>query len=267
MVYRSLRSIHSCAEARFTMMFEGSRVVVAGASRGIGRAIALAFAQQGAAVSICARGVEALERTRDELAQFTRRAHARRCDLADEGDIRDYVAAAAEELGGIDVLINNATGSGLSDTEEGWAASISVDLMAVVRASRAAVPWLERSQAAAIVNIASISGLRASLRTPPYGAAKAAVIHYTATQAGALAEKRIRVNCVAPGSVEFEGGVWDRRRMDEPHLYERVRNEIPFGRMGVPEDIANVVTFLASPLAGWVTGQTIVADGGQMLRT
>jgi 3-oxoacyl-[acyl-carrier protein] reductase len=138
--------------------------------------------------------------------------------------------------------------------------------MAVVRTSRAALPWIERSAAPAIVNMASISGLLPSPRTPPYGAAKAAVIHYTASQAAALAPKRIRVNCVAPGAVEFEGGVWDRRRRSDPDLYREVRDRIPFGRMGMPADIAHVVTFLASPAAAWVTGQTIVADGGQTLR-
>jgi 3-oxoacyl-[acyl-carrier protein] reductase len=248
------------------VQFNGSRVLVTGGSRGIGRAIALAFASQGAAVSICARGADALESTRAELAGLTKQVHARRCDLAQPGEIQDYVEEAARVLGGVDVLVNNATASGLKDDEDGWAASIAVDLMAVVRTSRAAVPWLERSPSAAIVNIASISGLRPSTRTPPYAAAKAAVIQYTATQAAALAEKRIRVNCVAPGAVEFEGGVWDRRRATDPHLYESVRGQIPFGRLGAPDDIANVVTFLASAQAGWVTGQTIVVDGGQMLR-
>jgi 3-oxoacyl-[acyl-carrier protein] reductase len=246
--------------------FEDRRVMVTGGSRGIGRAIALAFADEGAAVSICARSAAALESTRAELEARTGQAHARSCDLAEADQITRYVEDAAQALGGLDVVVNNATGSGLSDDEEGWAASVGVDLLAVVRVSRAAEPWLERSHAPAIVNIASISGLRPSPRTPPYGAAKAAMIQYTSTQAAALAPKRIRVNAVAPGAIEFEGGVWDRRRVSDPQLYESVRRRIPFGRMGAPAEIANVVTFLASQQAGWVTGQTVVVDGGQMLQ-
>jgi len=149
--------------------FENRRVIVTGGSRGIGRSIALAFAEQGAAVSICARGAAALESTRAELVACTSVAHARPCDLGDPDQISPYVEEAARMLGGLDILVNNATGSGLSDDEEGWAASVGVDLLAVVRVSRAAVPWLERSDAPAIVNIASISGLRPSPRTPPMG--------------------------------------------------------------------------------------------------
>lgn len=245
--------------------FQSCKVVVAGASRGIGRAIAVEFARRGAAVSICARGVEALETARTELSTLTAVAHASACDLADPVLILRYINEAAAALGGIDILVNNATASGLVDDEDGWAASVAVDLMAVVRTSRAALPWLERSSAPAIINIASISGLRPSPRTPPYAAAKAAVIQYTSTQAAALAARRIRVNAVAPGAVEFEQGVWDRRRTTDPELYEKVRSQIPFGRMGSPTDIANVVLFLASPMSAWMTGQTLVADGGQTL--
>ncbi|MFI4989166.1 MAG: SDR family NAD(P)-dependent oxidoreductase, partial [Alphaproteobacteria bacterium] len=151
------------------------------------------------------------------------------------------------------------------DDEAGWEASIAVDLMATVRASAAALPFLEAAGGGAIVTISSISAYRATTRTPPYGAVKAALIHYTATQAAALARKRIRVNCVAPGSIEFPGGMWERRRTAEPKLYDRVLRSIPMGRLGHPEEVANVVLFLASPLASWVTGQTIVADGGQLL--
>jgi len=179
--------------------------------------------------------------------------------------ISRYIAAAASALGGIDVLVNNASGFGASDDEAGWAASVAVDMMAIVRASQTAQPFLEKSKSASIVNISSISAYRPSVRTPPYGAIKAAVIHYTTSQAAALATKGIRVNCVAPGSVEFPGGTWEKRRTENPALYNRVFASIPFGRLGHPEEIANVVLFLASPLASWVTGQTIIADGGQLL--
>ena len=243
----------------------GRRAVVAGGSRGIGRAIALAFAEAGAGVSICARGAEALEATRADLAKFDGTAHAAVCDLSDAAAIPRYIEEAAKALGGIDILVNNASGFGTTDDEAGWAVSISVDLMATVRATRAAFPYLEKSAAASILNISSISGFRASVRTPPYGAVKAAVLEYTQTQAATFARKGIRVNCIAPGSIEFPGGTWARAKANNPDLYGRILRSIPFGRLGQPEEIAQVALFLCSPLASWVTGQNIAVDGGQML--
>ena len=244
----------------------GKRAVVTGGSRGIGRAIALACAETGAAVSICARGAEALEQVRREIAERGVKAHTAVCDLADGEAAARYVAEAGEALGGIDILVNNASGFGTSHDEAGWAASVNVDLLGTVRAIRAALPFLERSGAGAIINISSISGLVASARTPPYGAVKAAIIEYTQTEASLLAKKGIRVNCIAPGSIEFPGGSWERRRTDNPPLYNAILRSIPFGRLGRPEEVAQVAAFLASPLAGWVTGQTISVDGGQLLR-
>jgi 3-oxoacyl-[acyl-carrier protein] reductase len=243
----------------------GKRAIVAGGSRGIGRAIALAFAEAGAGVSICARGGERLTATREEIARHGGTAHAAVCDLADEAAVPRYIEAAAAALGGIDILVNNASGFGATDDEAGWAVSVSVDLLATVRAIRAALPYLEKSDAGAILNISSISGLRATPRTPPYAAVKAAVIQYTLTQAAALARKGIRVNGIAPGSIEFPGGTWERGRLSNPDMYGRILRSIPFGRLGRPEEIAQVALFLCSPLAGWVTGQNIAVDGGQML--
>jgi 3-oxoacyl-[acyl-carrier protein] reductase len=243
----------------------GKRAIVAGGSRGIGRAIALAFAEAGAGVSICARGTEALTATREEITRFGGVAHAAVCDLSDEAAIPRYIEEGAAALGGIDILVNNASGFGTSDDEAGWATSISVDLLATVRASWAALPFLEKSDAGAILNISSISGLRATPRTPPYAAVKAAVIEYTLTQAAALARKGIRVNGIAPGSIEFPGGTWARVKTNNPDLYGRILRSIPFGRLGRPEEIAQVALFLCSPLASWVTGQNIAIDGGQML--
>jgi 3-oxoacyl-[acyl-carrier protein] reductase len=245
--------------------FTGRRAVVAGGSRGIGRSIALAFAQAGAGVSVCARGADGIARVRGELAACGRPAHAATCDLGDAGAVARYIAQAASALGGIDVLVNNASGFGLTNDEPGWAASVAVDLMATVRASEAALPYLKQSSAAAIVNTSSISALRPSARTPPYGALKAAVVHYTQSHAVALAPARIRVNSVAPGSIEFPGGMWEERKTADPPLYNRILASIPFGRLGRPEEIANAVLFLASDDASWITGQTLVVDGGQML--
>lgn len=250
---------------RLRLDFRGKRVIVAGGSRGIGRSIALGFAEAGAAVSICARGVETLEKTRLELAAFGGKAHAARCDLAQGPEIERYIDEAAQSLGGLDILVNNASGFGMTNTEESWEASLAVDLLATVRASRKAQPYLETGKDASIVNISSISGLQPTGRSPAYGAVKAAVIQLTMSQAAALAPKNIRVNCIAPGSIEFPGGSWERAKTANTERYQHTLATIPFGRLGSPGEIANVVLFAASPLASWLTGQTLLVDGGQGL--
>jgi 3-oxoacyl-[acyl-carrier protein] reductase len=238
--------------------------IVCGGSRGIGRSIALAFAEAGANVSICARSKQALNATKAELAFFGNKVHAATCDLADGPAVVRYVEEAAAALGGVDVLVNNASGFGVSDDEAGWAASVNVDLMASVRASQTALPFLSK-RGGSIIHISSISGAVASPRTPPYGAVKAALFQYTKTQALALAKQRIRVNCIAPGSIEFPGGTWEKRKTEEPKLYNTIMAGIPFDRLGTPEEVANLALFLASDAASWITGQTIAVDGGQLL--
>jgi 3-oxoacyl-[acyl-carrier protein] reductase len=245
--------------------FRGKRVVVAGGSRGIGRSIALGFAAAGAGVSICARGADALAATRAEIQRSGGTAHAASCDLADGPAVTRYIADAATALGGIDVLVNNASGFGASDDEAGWAVSVAVDIMATVGASQAALRHLEKAGGGSIINVSSISAYRPSVRTTPYGAVKAALVQYTSTQAATFARKGVRVNGVAPGSIEFPGGSWERRKTENPKLYNSVLASIPFGRLGKPEEVADVVLFLASPMANWITGQTLIVDGGQLL--
>ena len=245
--------------------FRDCRVVVAGGSRGIGRSIALAFAQAGAAVSICARSADTLEQTRLAIAEHGSLAHAQSCDLADAKAIDGYISNAAAALGGIDVLVNNASGYGFGDNDDAWFADFNVDLMAAVRASRAALPYLATSTRASILHTSSIAALRPRASGASYAAMKAALSHYTMSQALALAEQRIRVNAIAPGSIEFADGLWDRRKSEAPEVYRATLAKIPFGRFGTPEEIAHAALFLASPYAGWITGQTLAVDGGQML--
>ena len=129
-----------------------------------------------------------------------------------------------------------------------------------------ATPFIEKAGGGAILNITSISGYRASARTIPYAAVKAAVINYTMSQGLVLAPKKIRVNAIAPGSIEFPGGMWDKRKTSDPQLYNSILRAIPWGRLGRPEEVANAALFLCSDAASWVTGQTLTVDGGQMLR-
>jgi 3-oxoacyl-[acyl-carrier protein] reductase len=244
--------------------FTGKKAIVCGGSRGIGKAIALGFAAAGGDVSICARDQTVLETTRAEIAQYGHKAHAAAADLANGDAVRGYIHTATEALGGVDFLVNNASAFGSSDDENGWSTSVAIDMMAIVHATQEALPALQASKGS-VLNISSIAAMHTAARQPPYGAIKAAVIHCTGSQAAMYAKDGVRVNCIAPGSIEFPGGVWDRRKSDNPRLYNAVLGSIPFGRLGRPEEIANVALFLASPFAGWVTGQTIAVDGGQLL--
>jgi 3-oxoacyl-[acyl-carrier protein] reductase len=245
--------------------FMGKKMVVTGGSRGIGRSIAGAFAAEGADVAICARGAEGLKTAERELRRHGRTVFGMACNLDDAVAVIHYVTEAAKALDGIDILINNASGMGVKDNENGWLSSINVDLMATVRATQTAIPFMEKAGSGAIINISSISGLKAVPRSLPYAAVKAALVNYTMGQGLALAPKRIRVNAIAPGSIAFAGGVWASRKSSDPKLYQRTLESIPWARFGTPEEIANVALFLASDMASWVTGQTIVVDGGQML--
>ncbi|WP_020694152.1 SDR family NAD(P)-dependent oxidoreductase [Reyranella massiliensis] len=242
----------------------GKKAIICGGSRGIGRAIALGFAACGGDVSICARDPKTLDETRAEIAKHGHKAHAASADLSKGDAVRGYVRDAVAALGGVDFLVNNASAFGASDDDTGWTSSLAVDMLSIVHATQEALPSLKKVQGS-VLNISSIAALHPSGRQPPYGAIKAAVIHYTVTQAALYAADRIRVNCIAPGSIDFPGGVWDRRKTDNPKLYNGTLASIPFGRFGTPEEVANVALFLASPHASWVTGQTIAVAGGQGL--
>jgi 3-oxoacyl-[acyl-carrier protein] reductase len=247
------------------LSFINCRVIVMGGSRGIGRAVALGFAQRGARVAVCARGEAGLLDIRNELAEYNGVFFVAACDVGQSESITTFVEAAQASLGGIDVLVNCASAFATTDDDAGWSASIAVDLMGSVKASQLAVPYLKASTRPSIINMSSIAALQATHRRPAYGAMKAAIIHQTAANAKLLAPHGIRVNCVIPGSTDFEDGIWQRIRRTNPAQYETTRDSIPLGRFATPEDIAKVVFFLASPDAGWITGQSIVVDGGQTL--
>jgi len=244
------------------MKLKDKVAVVTGGAQGIGEAMVRAYAGEGAHVVVADMAVAKAEALARELGG---KAMAVRLDVRDQGSVDAMVKAVVARLGGIDILVNNASGFGTADDEADWAKSLDIDLMATVRASHAAIPHMEKAGGGAILNISSISGYRASARSAPYAAVKAAVINYTMSQALMLAPKRIRVNAIAPGSIEFPGGIWDRRKTSQPQLYNAILDSIPSGRLGHPEEVANVAVFLCSPAASWVTGQTLIVDGGQML--
>lgn len=244
----------------------GKGVVVTGGSRGIGRATALAFAAEGAHVAICARSQGPLQETADALRNLGGVIHAAQCDVSDAAALDRFLDDTRGALGRVDVLVNNASALAGTEDEEGWRASLQVDLLGAVRATRKVTPWMEEAGGGAVIHVSStLGGMEGDGLAPlaAYASAKGALVSHAKMTALRLAPLGIRVNCVAPGSVEFPGGLWAQMRTRDPEAYERVRATIPSGRLGTAEEVARAILFLASDAASWITGVTLAVDGGQ----
>ena len=243
------------------LRLKGLRALVSGGTKGIGRAIAETLASEGADVAICARNGEEVKSTAAVLAKKGVRSLGHVVDVGDGKALKGWVEAVAGVFGGIDIVIANVSALAISGDEEGWRRGFEVDLMHSVRLVNAAMPWLEKSSAGAIVTISSVSGREIDFAAGPYGAFKAALIHYTQGLAYQLAGKNIRANSVSPGNTYFEGGVWNKIKDGNPELYQTALGLNPTGRMGTPQEMANAAVFLASPVASFITGTNLVADG------
>ena len=247
------------------LQLKGKAAVVTAASKGIGKAIAQRLAGEGVNLAICARGEDALRATEAEVRQTGVKVLAQVCDVGQADALDGFLNAAKTALGSVDILVNNASGFGMSDDDASWMAGVNVDLLATVRATRTVTPWMAASGGGSIIHIASVSGMQVFFggSGAAYSAAKAAIISHSKSMAEGLAPQRIRVNAIAPGSIEFPGGIWDRVKDGNRPLYDAVLGGIPWGRMGRPEEVADAVVFLASPRASWITGVCLAVDGGQ----
>ena len=243
------------------LQLKGLNALVTGGTKGIGRAIAQTLAAEGANVAFCARSLEGVQAAVPELSRSGGKVFGEVVDVGDGPALKVWVAGAAAALGGIDIVVANVSALAIANDEAGWQRGFEVDMMGTVRLVDAAMPWLEKSAHAAIVTIASVSGREIDFAAGPYGAFKAAIVHYTQGLAFHLAGKRIRANSVSPGNTYFEGGVWNQIEVGNPKLYAEALALNPTGRMGTPQEMANAAVFLASPAASFITGTNLVVDG------
>lgn len=240
------------------------KVAITGGSRGIGRAIAAQMLAEGAAVSICARGQDGVD---DALRSLDGEVVGQAVDVGDGDALRAWIEWSADQLGGLDVFIANASGGGGGTDDKRFDDNYQVDLMGLVRGSQAAEPYLEASGEGAILMISTTAALEHFGPGPSsYMSLKAAATAYAAGLAQTLAAKGIRVNTISPGPIFFDQGPWDRIKAGVPEFYEATVAGHPSGRMGSPEEVANVAAFLCSPAASWVTGSNVVVDGGYTKR-
>lgn len=246
------------------LQLKGKNAVITGASRGIGWSIAECFADEGANVAICARNPAQVADAVRQLEAKGVKAFGQVVDIADGPAIKAFVTAAGEALGGIDILVSNASALVQGNDEASWKAMFDVDIMGAVRTFEAAKPFLEKAAEtngdAAFLITSSISAAEAD-NPSSYGAMKAAQIHYAKGVARENAPKKIRCNVVSPGTVFFEGGVWGNVKAGMPQFFDQMIKRNPTGRMATPEEIAAATVFLASPRSAFTTGINMVVDG------
>jgi len=247
------------------LQLKGKTAVVTGGTRGIGRAIADLFADEGANVAICARNADQVAEAVKALQAKGVQAFGQPVDIADSEALKGFVEASAKALGGLDVLVSNASALVQGNAEAAWQAMFEIDMLGAIRAFEAAKPHLEAAAAksgdAAFIITSSVSAAETD-NPNSYGAMKAALIHFAKGVARENAPKKVRCNVVSPGTVFFEGGVWGNVKQNMPGFFEQMIKRNPTGRMATPEEVAAATVFLASPRSAFTTGINMLVDGG-----
>ena len=243
------------------LQLKGSKALITGGTKGIGRAIANAIADEGGNVAICARNQEEVDAAVADLAAKGVTAFGQSVDIGDGEAFKAWIDASAEALGGIDCIVSNVSGGG-AQGEEAWRRHLEYDMLGAVRMVEGSMAHLEASDNASVVLISTTAAVEKFMNAGPYNALKAALLNYNGALSQELAPKGIRVNAISPGPIFIEGGAWDNIKQHMTAFYDATVADIPMGRMGSAEEVANQVAFLASPRAGFTTGTNIVIDGG-----
>ncbi|MEM8976690.1 MAG: SDR family oxidoreductase, partial [Pseudomonadota bacterium] len=231
----------------------GKRAIVTGGTRGIGRSIVELLVAEGCDVGFCARDRAEVERAAADLGGKGGRIVGGAVDVANDEQLRQWIVGTADALDGLDIVIPNASALVSGADVDAWRKGLEVDILGTVRTVEAAMPYLEASNAAAIVAISSTAAVNTAGGVRAYSGVKAALISYMSGLSTNLGAKGIRANTVSPGAIYFEGGVWDVRKREAPDAYAAAITRCPMGRLGSPEEVANAVVFLASPAAGYIS--------------
>ncbi|MDT0575972.1 SDR family oxidoreductase [Croceicoccus sp. F390] len=244
---------------------QGKKVILTGGSRGIGRAALELFAQEGCDVAFFSRNAEQVSQTVDALSRHGGKVIGEPLDMLDHDAYTDWLTSAADRLGGCDIFVPGVSASGSGATGD-WEACFAADIKGTVLGCETLQPMLEKSQAAAIVIMASTAGTETFLMPQAYNALKAALIAYSGQLGQMLGPLGIRVNCVSPGPIKFPGGNWEAIHQAMPELYDATEASFALGRWGGPEEVARTIVFLASPASSYTTGTNVVIDGGYTKR-
>lgn len=251
------------------LLLKGKNALVTGGTRGIGLAIVETLLAEGVNVAFCARSAEHVKQTENRFHQKNYNAIGSSVDVCQKEALQGWVTQMATQLGTIDILISNVGAMAIKNTEEDWHKNFNTDLMPAVYLVAAAKPYLEQAAEkkgdAAIVFISSIAAARAENENA-YGPIKAALIHYAKGIASEQAHKRIRANVVSPGTIYVKDGNWGNVEKNNPARFQETIKRNPMGRMGTPQEIANAVTFLASPISSFTTGINLIVDGAFLSR-
>lgn len=244
---------------------KGKKVILTGGSRGIGRAALEIFAAEGADVAFFSRNAEQVAETVESLSKHGGKVYGDALDMGDLDAYAAWLASAAERLGGVDVFVPGASASGSGATGD-WDACFNTDIKGTVQGCEALLPYLEKSEAGAIVIIASTAGTETFIVPQAFNAMKAALIAYSGQLGQQVGAQGIRVNCVSPGPIKFPGGNWEAIKQMAPELYDATEAQFALGRWGGPEEVARTIVFLASAASSYTTGTNVVIDGGYTKR-
>ncbi len=244
----------------------GMRALVTGGTRGIGLEIVRILLREGCAVATCARGEDGLARLKAEADAIGGKVYGEALDVREPDAFSAWFARAASDLGGIDVVVSNVTTRPTLTGEAMWRETFDTDLLQHVRVAELAMPHLLDNSRASLTFVSSIASVLTQL--PPgeeaYGTMKAALINYAGQLANRHGHRGVRVNCVSPGPIHFEGGFWDQVRIHQPALFQSAASRSILNRHGTPQEVADAVAFLVSPRAGYITGANLRIDGGMV---